>query len=61
VFVGFSTDRARLQLMLDRMAGVVGGIRDELTRVTTPRSGGYYYVPSLEELASYAPVVGPEG
>jgi putative iron-dependent peroxidase len=47
--------------MLDRMAGVVGGIRDELTRVTTPRSGGYYYVPSLEELATYAPIAGPEG
>jgi putative iron-dependent peroxidase len=31
VFVGFSSDRARLQLMLDRMAGVVNGVRDELT------------------------------
>jgi putative iron-dependent peroxidase len=39
--------------MLDRMAGVVDGVRDELTRVTTPLSGGYYYVPSLEELASF--------
>jgi putative iron-dependent peroxidase len=60
IFVGFSADRARLQLMLDRMAGAVDGIRDELTRVTTPLTGGYYYVPSLEELASYAPIVGPE-
>jgi porphyrinogen peroxidase len=57
VFVGFSADRARLQLMLDQMAGVVDGVRDELTRVTTPLTGGYYYVPSLEELASYAPIV----
>jgi putative iron-dependent peroxidase len=54
MFVGFSADRARLQLMLDRMAGLVDGVRDELTRVTTPETGGYYYVPSLEELASYA-------
>ena len=60
VFVGFSADRARLQLMLDRMSGVVDGVRDELTRVTTPLTGGYYYVPSLEQLASYAPVVDPE-
>jgi putative iron-dependent peroxidase len=55
IFVGFSADRARLQLMLDRMAGLVDGVRDELTRVTTPMTGGYYYVPSLEQLASYEP------
>lgn len=55
VFVGFSADRARLQLMLDRMAGVVDGVRDSLTRVTTPLTGGYYYVASLEELAAFAP------
>jgi porphyrinogen peroxidase len=60
MFVGFSADRARLQLMLDQMAGVVGGVRDALTRVTTPLTGGYYYVPSLEQLASYAPIVDPE-
>lgn len=58
-FVGFSTDRARLQLMLDRMAGVVDGVRDELTRVTKPLTGSYFYVPALEELATYAPIVGP--
>jgi porphyrinogen peroxidase len=60
MFVGFSADRARLQLMLDRMSGVGDGVRDELTRVTTPLTGGYYYVPSVEELASYAPVVDSE-
>jgi len=60
VFVGFSSDRARLQLMLERMAGVGDGVRDELTRVTTPLTGGYYYVPSVEQLASYAPSVDPE-
>jgi putative iron-dependent peroxidase len=60
IFVGFSADRARLQLMLDRMAGLVDGVRDELTRVTTPMTGGYYYVPSLEQLASYDPTVSPK-
>ena len=60
VFVGFSADRARLKAMLDRMAGVGDGVRDTLTRVTTPLTGGYYYVPSLEQLASYAPPVEPE-
>jgi putative iron-dependent peroxidase len=58
VFVGFSADRARLQLMLERMAGVGDGVRDALTRVTAPLTGGYYYVPSVEELAAYAPVDG---
>ena len=57
VFVGFSADRTRLQQMLDRMAGVPDGVRDALTRVTTPLTGGYYYVPALEQLESYAPVV----
>jgi porphyrinogen peroxidase len=60
MFVGFSADRVRLQLMLDQMAGVGDGVRDELTRVTTPLTGGYYYVPSVEQLASYAPPVDPE-
>jgi hypothetical protein len=41
-------------------AGVVDGVRDALTRVTTPLSGAYYYVPSLEQLATYAPIAGPE-
>jgi porphyrinogen peroxidase len=53
VFVGFSADRARLAVMLDRMAGVGDGVRDGLTRVTKPVTGGYYYVPSLEELAAF--------
>ena len=54
-FVGFSADRARLQLMLDRMAGAVDGIRDALTAVATAVTGAYYYVPSLEELAEQVP------
>jgi porphyrinogen peroxidase len=60
VFVGFSPDRSRLQTMLERMAGVGDGIRDALTRVTTPLTGGYYYVPSLGELAAHA-VADPDG
>ncbi len=35
-------------------------VRDELTRVTTPLTGAYYYIPSLEQLASYATIVDPE-
>jgi putative iron-dependent peroxidase len=53
-FVGFSADRARLQLMLERMAGVPDGIRDRLTTVASAVSGAYYYVPALEELAGQA-------
>ena len=50
-FVGFARDRARLQLMLERMAGVGDGVRDALTAIAKPLDGAYYYVPSVEELA----------
>ena len=49
-FVGFAADRARLDTMLARMAGVSDGLRDALTRVATPVDGAYFYVPSVEEL-----------
>ncbi len=39
--------------MLDRMAGLAGP-RDELTRYTTPETGGYYFVPSLSALRAFA-------
>ncbi len=54
-FVGFSRDRARLAEMLRRMAGADGGLRDALTRYTTPLTGAYYVVPSVEQLARFAP------
>lgn len=57
VFVGFSQDQWRQQEMLRRMAGV-DGIRDALTRFTTPMSGAWYVVPSLEAMRACLPVEG---
>jgi putative iron-dependent peroxidase len=53
-FVGFAADRARLQRMLEQMAGRTDGVRDALTRVAMPLDGGYFYVPSVEELHALA-------
>jgi putative iron-dependent peroxidase len=50
VFVGFSADQRRLSGMLNSMAGLVTGQRDALTRFTTPLTGSYYFVPSVESL-----------
>jgi putative iron-dependent peroxidase len=55
VFVGFSADQQRLERMLRRMAGAEDGIRDALTRYTSPLSGAYYLVPSVEALGSFTP------
>jgi putative iron-dependent peroxidase len=55
MFVGFSREQARLHRMLLRMAGAEDGIRDALTRFTTPLTGAYYVVPSIEDLAAFAP------
>jgi putative iron-dependent peroxidase len=54
VFVGFSPDQDRLDRMLRRMAGTEDGLRDALTRYTTPLPGAYYFVPSLEALQFFA-------
>ena len=54
VFVGFGADRDRLQKMLEQMAGVGDGIRDALTRFTTPLTGAYYFCPSIESMARFA-------
>jgi putative iron-dependent peroxidase len=51
LFVGFAQDQDRLQRMLDRMAGVGDGITDRLTEFSTPTSGSWYVVPTLEDLA----------
>ena len=53
VFVGFSATQAPLADMLDSMAGR-GGVRDELTRYSTPLTGGYYFVPSADDLLTFA-------
>lgn len=50
MFVGFSSDQARLVAMLESMAGVHDGVRDALTYFTTPVTGSYYFIPSIGEL-----------
>jgi putative iron-dependent peroxidase len=55
VFVGFSLDQWRMAEMIRRMAGVGDGLRDALTRYTTPLSGAYYVVPSVDALTAFAP------
>ena len=55
VFVGFSAERSRLDRMLRRMAGAEDGLRDTITRFTTPLTGAYYTIPSLTALRAFAP------
>ncbi|MBL7497846.1 Dyp-type peroxidase [Frankia nepalensis] len=56
VFVGFAAQQRVLDLMLRRMAGATeDGLRDALTRYTTPVSGAYYFIPSVAALAGFAP------
>lgn len=60
VFVGFCATQHPLDIMLRRMAGATeDGIRDALTRYTTPLSGSYYVIPSVDALARFVPL--PEG
>ncbi len=54
MFVGFSAEQGPLAAMLDSMAGLHGGPRDDLTRYSRPLTGGYYFVPSLDDLAAFA-------
>lgn len=54
MFVGFAAGREPLQAMLESMAGLKTGKRDALTRFTTPVSGAYYVVPSIESIAALA-------
>lgn len=53
VFVGFAAVQGPLARMLDSMAGL-GGVRDDLTRYTTPLTGSYYFVPSADDLLTFA-------
>ena len=50
VFLAFSADSARLQRMLERMAGTEDGIRDQLTEYSSPQSSGWYFAPPVELL-----------
>src|ERR1700681_2266251 len=53
LFIGFSADQRRMQRMLEQMAGADGGPRDALTRFTTPLTGAYYFVPSVQALRGF--------
>ncbi len=55
LFVGFAADQWRLDRMIRNMAGTDDGMRDALTRYSTPKTGGYYFIPSLQALARFAP------
>jgi porphyrinogen peroxidase len=57
MFVGFSAAQHRLSAMLESMAGVQDGVRDDLTRYARPVTGAYYFVPSTTSLLRYS---GPE-
>jgi putative iron-dependent peroxidase len=50
MFVGFSAEQARLSAMLESMAGLTDGVRDDLTRYARPLTGAYYFVPSSQSL-----------
>lgn len=54
IFVGFSPDRDRLDAMLESMAALAGGQRDQLTDFARPLTGAYYFVPASEALATFA-------
>lgn len=56
-FVGFSSTRATIDAMLRSMAGVGDRVRDRLTRFSTPVTGSYYVVPSVETLREFARAV----
>jgi porphyrinogen peroxidase len=56
MFVGFSGDQRRLTAMLESMAGVDDGVRDDLTRYARPVTGAYYFVPSTTSLRRYSDV-----
>lgn len=53
MFVAFAREQQRLQRMLANMAGIEGP-RDALTRFSTPLSGSFYFVPSIEALQALA-------
>ena len=53
LFIGFSADQRRMHRMLEQMAGADGGPRDALTRYTTPLTGAFYFVPSVQALRNF--------
>ncbi|AWY96782.1 Dyp-type peroxidase [Propionibacterium freudenreichii] len=59
MFVGIGAGSDVMQKMLDQMAGV-DGLRDALTFYSHPETGGYYYLPSVEQLDPYRPDLSEE-
>jgi putative iron-dependent peroxidase len=53
IFVGFSRDQGTLRPMLESMLGADGGPPDKLFAVTRPLTGGYYVIPSADQLAAF--------
>lgn len=49
-FVAFSADPSRFTVMLERMFGVGDGVHDRLIEFSTPVTGAYWWVPSLDAL-----------
>jgi porphyrinogen peroxidase len=56
MFVGFCAEQRPLTMMLENMAGVNDGIRDELTVYTTALTGAYYFVPSTQGLRRWGAI-----
>jgi porphyrinogen peroxidase len=54
MFVGLSAEQRILHEMLRRMAGIDGEPRDALTRYSEAETGGYYFLPSLDDLVALA-------
>jgi putative iron-dependent peroxidase len=54
MFVGFSAEQRRLTAMLESMAGLHEGVRDDLTRYARPVTGSYYFVPSATSLRRFS-------
>lgn len=58
LFIGFAAEQWRMHRMLEQMAGLAGP-RDALTRYTTPLTGSYYFIPSVQSLRRFAPAEDP--
>ncbi|MFQ5936972.1 MAG: Dyp-type peroxidase [Acidiferrobacterales bacterium] len=56
LFVAYGRDLAIFDKMLARMYGISGdGLHDHLMEYTVPKTGAYFFVPSLETLKQLAP------
>jgi putative iron-dependent peroxidase len=53
MFVGFSSEQKRLTAMLNSMAGVGSSDKDALTAFTSPLTGAFYFVPSVDAIKRF--------